>query len=399
MNALQGVRLGLGDLLRLAIHGLRTRPLRVALSALGVAIGIGAMLAVVGISASSREELNRALDALGTNLLTAQPGTSFAGDQATLPDEAPAMVAHMADVRAVSVIARLEELHAYRHDRIAPIETGGMAVYAATPDLAQTLGAQIVAGRWLDAARIPYPAVVLGTHAASRLGVGPEHLGQQIWLGRRWVTIVGILAPVTLVPGLDFGVFMGWQAAARYFDVEAEITSMYVRADPARVEEVAALLAHTANPSSPNEVQVSRPSDVLAAQAAADVAFTGLLVGLGAVALLVGGIGVINTMVISVLERHSEIGLRRSQGATRSHIRMQFLSEALVLSGAGGAAGVVMGVLITVVYSTLQDWPIAIPLWAVAGGMASTVAIGGLGGLFPAMRAARLAPTEALGSG
>lgn len=392
------MRLGVPDLLRLAVHGLRSRPLRVVLAALGIAIGIGAMLAVVGISASSRAELNRKLDALGTNLLTIAPGSSFTGEQATLPDAAPAMLRRIGDVLAVSVTGQMQNLKAYRHDHIPAIETGGMAVYAAQPDLPQTLGATLAAGRWLDAVRVEYPVVVLGSRAATRLGIGPANIGQQIWLSRRWVMVVGILAPVTLVPSLDFGVFMGWPAAKRYFNVDADITSIYVRANPARVEKVAAVLAGTANPANPNEVQVTRPSDMLAAKAAADLAFTGLLVGLGAVALLVGGIGVINTMVISVLERRAEIGLRRSQGATRGHIRMQFLSEALVLSCLGGGAGVLIGALVTVVYSGLQHWPVALPLWAIAGGMGTTLIIGALGGLYPAMRAAQLAPTEALAS-
>jgi putative ABC transport system permease protein len=351
---------------------------------------------VVGISASSRAELNRKLDALGTNLLTVQPGTSFTGEQATLPDEAPAMIRRIAGVRAVSVLGQLKDLKAYRHDHIPAVETGGMAVYAARPDLPQTLGAIVVAGRWLDAVRVEFPVVVLGDRAAARLGISAGHVGQQIWVGHHWVTVVGILAPVTLVSSLDFGVFMGWPAAQRYFNLDADITSIFVRAAPASVEKVAAVLGNTANPSQPNEVQVSRPSDMLAARAAADLAFTGLLVGLGAVALLVGGIGVINTMVISVLERRAEIGLRRSQGATRGHIRLQFLSEALVLSCLGGGAGVVIGILVTAVYSTLQHWPVTMPLWAIAGGMGATLVIGALGGWYPAMRAARLAPTEAL---
>lgn len=397
MTALHAVRLGFADLLRLASHGLRAHPLRVVLSALGIAIGIGAMLAVVGISASSRAELNRQLDSLGTNLLTVQPGTSFMGDAATLPDEAPAMIARMPAVQAVSSIGMLD-LKAYQHDHIPAIQTGGIAVFATTIDLPATLGAVIAAGSWLDNARAEYPAVVLGSRAAARLGIGARHIGLQIWLGERWATVTGILQPITLASSLDFGVFMGWPAAARYFDIDADITTIFVRAAPAEVENVAALLGKTANPAQSNEVQVSRPSDILAAQAAADLAFTGLLVGLGAVALLVGGIGVVNTMVISVLERRAEIGLRRSQGATRAHIRMQFLSEALLLSTLGGGAGVVIGALVTAAYAALQDWPLALPLWAVAGGLLATLVIGGLGGLYPAMRAARLAPTEALTS-
>lgn len=395
MNAWRGARLGTSDLLRLAVHGLRARPLRVVLAALGIAIGTGAMLAVVGISASSREELNRKLDALGTNLLRVQPGSSFTGEQATLPEEAPAMVRRMQGVEAVSMVGELKDLRVYRHHRIPAVETGGMAVYVTLPDLSRTLGAQVAAGRWLDAARMQYPAVVLGDRAAARLGMSAAHLGRQVWLGQRWATVVGILAPLTLAPTLDFGVFMGWPAA-EYFDLDAEITTLYVRARPSKVQEVADLLAGTANPSSPNEVQVSRPSDMLAAQAAADVAFTGLLLGLGAVALLVGGIGVLNTMVISVLERRPEIGLRRSQGATRAHIRLQFLSEAMVLSALGGGAGIVIGTLVTAVYALLQGWPLAMPLWAPASGLLATVAIGCLGGLYPAMRAASVAPAEAL---
>jgi putative ABC transport system permease protein len=396
MSELRAVRLAAPDLLRLAIHGLKARPLRVVLSALGIAIGIGAMLAVVGISASSRAELNRQLEALGTNLLVVQPGTRFSGVQATLPDEAPRMIGRIQGVRATSVVSQLASLKVYRHDHVPAIETGGMAVYAATPDLPDTLSAHVVAGRWLDAARIGYPVVVLGDRAAARLGVSAGQVGRQLWLGKRWVTVVGVLAPVVLVPSLDYGVFLGWPAAERYFNEDADITSLFVRVDPARVTQVAAVLGQTANPSSPNEVQVSRPSDMLAAKAAADLAFTGLLVGLGAVALLVGGIGVINTMVISVLERRAEIGLRRSQGATRGHIRLQFLSEALVLSALGGGAGVVIGLLVTGIYSAIQHWPLAMPAWAVAGGMVATLGIGALGGLYPAMRAARLSPTEAL---
>ena len=395
MNGARPVRLSAADLLRLASHGLRAHPLRVALSALGIAIGIGAMLAVVGISASSRAELNRQLDALGTNLLTVQPGTSFTGEAATLPDEALPMIAHMPAVQAVSAIGQTD-LKAYRHDRIPAVQTGGIAVYAATLDLFGTLGARLAAGSWLDAARAQYPAVVLGDRAAARLGIGPAHIGAQIWLSQRWVSVTGILAPLTLAPSLDFGVFLGWPAVAQYFDIEAEVTTAFVRSAPDSVEDVAALLGKTANPANSNEVEVSRPSDVLAAQAAVDLAFTGLLVGLGAVALLVGGIGVVNTMVISVLERRAEIGLRRSQGATRSHIRWQFLSEALLLSSLGGGAGVVIGVAVTAGYALLQGWPLALPLWAVGGGMFATLLIGGISGLYPAMRAARLAPTEAL---
>jgi putative ABC transport system permease protein len=237
---------------------------------------------------------------------------------------------------------------------------------------------------------------VLGAKAAERLGIGAVHVGMQLWLGGQWFTVVGVLEPIALMPSLDLTALIGWPAGERYLDSEGEITTLYVRAAPGTVEAVRSILARTANPAAPNEVDVSRPSDALAAEAAAESAFTGLLLGLGAVALLVGGIGVANTMVISVLERRAEIGLRRSQGATRGHIRIQFLGEAFLLSLLGGGAGVVLGYGVTAVYATMQGWPIVVPVWVIAGGLLATLLIGGVAGLYPAIRAARVAPTEAL---
>jgi putative ABC transport system permease protein len=159
---------------------------------------------------------------------------------------------------------------------------------------------------------------------------------------------------------------------------------------------VRGVLAATANPEHPNELEVSRPSDALAAKRATDATLDALLLGLGGVALLVGGVGAANTMVISVLERRAEIGLRRALGATRGHIRVQFLAESLLLSALGGAGGVLLGIAVTSVYAVTQQWPAVVPPWATAGGVGVTLVIGGLAGLYPAIRAARLAPTEAL---
>jgi putative ABC transport system permease protein len=384
------------DVLRLAAYGLRSRPVRVVLSALGIAIGIAAMVAVVGISTSSRAELNRLLDALGTNLLTAAPGASFFGEQSTLPDESIAMINRIGPVQAVTAIGQIASARVYRNDRIPAAETGGIGVYAARIDLLDTVGGSIAAGTWLHEATAHYPAVVLGARAAERLGLGALHPQVQIWLGGRWFTVIGILDPVPLVPRLDTAALIGWPAGQHYLDFDGHITTLYVRTNPGAVEAVRGVLARTANPAAPNEVDVSRPSDALAAEAAADITFTGLLLGLGAVALLVGGIGVANTMVISVLERRAEIGLRRSQGATRRHILVQFLGEALLLSVLGGGAGILLGSGVTGVYATLQGWPTVVPAWVMAGGITATLIIGGIAGLYPAIRAAQVAPTEAL---
>ena len=384
------------DILRLAAYGLRARPLRVVLSALGIAIGIAAMIAVVGISTSSRAQLNQLLGELGTNLLSAGPGTTMFGDAAVLDPASVAMVGRIAGVEAVSAIGILPDAKVYRHNRIPESQSGGIAVFAARLNLLDTVKADVAAGAWLNAATATYPTVVLGSRAAARLGIGPSLIGQPIWLDGRWFTVIGILEPVSLVPMLDLCALIGWPGGETFADFEGDITTLYVRTEPDAVESVRDLLARTASPEHPNEVDVSRPSDALAAEAAADLAFTGLLLGLGAVALLVGGIGVANTMVISVLERRAEIGLRRSQGATRGHIRLQFLGEALLLALLGGGAGILLGGLVTAGYARLQGWPVDIPVWVAAGGMSATLLIGGLAGLYPAMRAARLEPTEAL---
>ncbi len=384
------------DVVQLAGYGLRARPLRVVLSALGIAIGIAAMVAVVGISTSSRAELDRLLASLGTNLLTAGPGSTLFGEKATLPDESVAMVGRIRLVQTVTAIGQLPGAKVYRTDRIPAPQSGGIGVYAVRTDLLDTVGATVASGTWLNDATARYPAVVLGARAAERLGLGTVNEDTQIWLGGQWFTVIGILDPVRLVPRLDLGALIGWPAGQRYLGFDGDITTLYIRTDPNAVEAVRAMLARTVNPERPNEVDVSRPSDALAAQAAAETTFTGLLLGLGAVALLVGGIGVANTMVISVLERRAEIGLRRAQGASRGHIRIQFLAESLLLSVLGGSAGILLGSGVTAVYATVQGWPTVVPAWVMGGGITATLMIGGLAGLFPAIRAARVAPTEAL---
>jgi putative ABC transport system permease protein len=237
---------------------------------------------------------------------------------------------------------------------------------------------------------------VLGAKAAERLGIGRAGPDTRVLIGHTLFTVVGILEPSPLAPELDTAALVGWPVAEKRLGFDGHATVIYARGADGQVEAVYDVLGRTASPEAPNEVEVSRPSDALAAKQAAGEAFTGLLLGLGAVALLVGGVGVANTMVISVLERRGEIGLRRSLGATRGQIRTQFLAESLLLSALGGAGGALIGALVTAGYAAYQGWPSVIPLWAVAGGIAATLVIGGLAGLYPAIRASRLSPTEAL---
>lgn len=386
-------RLSPSDVLRVGVAGLRSRPTRVVLSALGIAIGIATMVAVIGISTSSQEQLLRRLDRLGTNLLTVSAGRSIFGAESKLPTEALSMVKRIGPVRTASATG-LVDTTVRRTPYISKAITGGITVQAASTELLTTLEGKVAQGAWLNAVTERQPAVVLGAKSAQRLGI--TRTGVQVWIGGRWFTVIGILEPMPLAPEIERSALVGFPAAERHLGFDGHPTTIYERSAEEAVEAVRAVLPRTVNPENPEEVEVSRPSDALAARAAAAGAFTNLLLGLGAVALLVGGVGVANTLVISVLERRREIGLRRALGATRGQIRVQFLSESLLLSALGGVVGAVLGGLTTVAYALSRNWSPVVPPWAFAGAIVATLVIGTIAGLYPAMRAARLSPTVAL---
>ncbi|MFF4455185.1 ABC transporter permease [Streptomyces goshikiensis] len=385
------------DVLHVGSAGLRSRPMRVFLSALGIAIGIATMIAVVGVSASSQAKLLRELDKLGTNMLVATPGQSmFAGQDTKLPKEAPGMISRIEGVESVGTTGDVP-VSVRRSENIPKEETGGIALKAARDDLLTTLRARMGSGTWLNAATGGYPSVVLGNVSAARLGITAP--GQQVFVGGQYFTVIGILDAIPLAPEIERSALVGWDAAQRLLGFDGHPTAVYERSSDARVAAVRDLIARTANPQTPSAVSVTDPSAALQAKAATEGAFSTLLLGLGGIALLVGGVGVANTMIISVLERRHEIGLRRSLGATKGQVRIQFVTESLLLSGLGGLAGLALGATATALYAHAGDLPWVVPLWSLTGGFASTLAIGTLAGLYPATRAARLSPTLALQAG
>jgi putative ABC transport system permease protein len=389
------------DVLRVASVGLRTRRLRAALSALGVAIGIAAMVAVLGISDSSKAGLVAELNELGTNLLTVSPGQTFLGANAQLPAAADRAVRNLASVRSAAAVTDVSAASVRRNQFIEAAETSGIGVYAADPQLLTTLGGRVVRGRFLEGASERYPLVVLGAVAAQRLGVGALTLDGhpiQVYLGEIWFTVAGVLGPQPLAPEIERAALIGYPIAHRLFGTTRHASMVYVRADPERVREAASLLGATAYPEHPEDTQVSRPSSALQARADAQSTLTSVFLGLGAVALLVGGVGIANVMFISVLERRPEVGLRRALGARAWHIGVQFLGESMLLSLLGGVAGIGLGAAATALYASSRGWILVVPLLAVAGGVAAAVTLGALAGLYPAARAARLAPAAALRS-
>lgn len=387
-------RLRPGDLVRLGSEGIRSKPLRAVLSALGIAIGVAAMVGVLGISASSQARVNATLAALGTNLLTTTAAPPTGGDPVPLPSNAAARLERLSEIERVSAVAVIEDAHVYRNPLIDPERTGGLQVAAAEPDLLDVVAGSVAQGSWFSPTTEVFPTTVLGSTAAARLGVSsPDTL---VFLGGRNTLVIGILDPVTLAPELDITALVGMPMAANDLAFSGEPTAVYQRVRDDAVASVRPLIARAVQPERPSAVAVSRPSDALAAVSAVDEAFTGMLLGLGSIALLVGAIGVANTMVISVMERRREIGLRRALGATRRHIRLQFVTESLVLSGLGGMAGAVLGFVVTFAVASLNSWPTVMPVAVPIIGIASTLAVGAIAGLYPAIRAARTPPHAAL---
>jgi putative ABC transport system permease protein len=386
------------DLLRLATVGLRTRKLRAALSVLGISIGIASLVAVLAISETSKADLLAKIETLGTNLLTVAPGESLTGEGTQLPAAASARIGLLDEVESAAGITAVDGVTVRRSAYVPEEITGGIFVAAADPRLLGTLEGATASGRFLGPASERYPAIVLGAKAAQRLGVVSVDGPVQVYVSGRLFTVVGVLEPLPLVPELDSAALVGYPVAARLFGTDRSPTEVYVRAEEgeARVRAAAALLPRAADPWDPGAVAVSRPSDALEAQAAAEGAFTSLFLGLGAVALLVGAIGIANVMIISVLERRSEVGLRRALGARRRHIAVQFLGESFVLGVAGGVVGVLLGVGATGAYAAYEGLTLLVPTVAVAGGLLAACLLGALAGLYPATRAARLTPTEAL---
>jgi putative ABC transport system permease protein len=391
-------RLRFVDVVSVGTIGMRAKRGRTLLTALGIAIGIAAMVAVVGISASSRADLLADLDRLGTNHLDVRPGTDVYGGASELPIAAADMIRRVRGVEAASATRDVDGVGVRRSDHIPELQTNGITVIATESTLLDTLGATLADGIFLNDATATQATVVLGSVTARRLGIDDLDGGPMVYVGDKWFKVIGLLDPVPLAPDVDRSALIGYPVAQELFDIDAAASRVRVRTDPDVTEAVSRVLAATANPLAPNEVEVERPSDALEAKAQVNESLTALLLGLGAVALLVGGVGIANVMVISVLERRAEIGVRRALGATRRHIRVQFLVESMLLAALGGATGVAIGAAITKLYADSRDWTFAIPVTGLLGGVGVSLVVGALAGLYPAVRASRLAPAEAVRS-
>jgi putative ABC transport system permease protein len=306
------------------------------------------------------------------------------------------MIGHMQNVVSDAAVYQVGSANVYRNPLVPTAQTGGIGVEAASADLPGVMSTTMTSGHFLDSVSGRFPEAVLGAQAASVLQI--SHVGGHVmlYLGNTWFTVIGIMSSATLDTTLDSDVFISLPVAEQLFGTRPHPSDIYVRASENDVVGVSNLLGATADPQNASGVDVSRPSDALEARAAAKGQFTALLAGLGAVALLVGAIGIANVMVISVLERRGEIGLRRALGATRRHISTQFLTESAILAILGGLAGLTVGAGATWIYAATKHEPFVVPGYALIAAPAAGLLIGAVAGLYPAIKAARLSPTEAL---
>ena len=383
------------DLFFVALYGVKARKGRAALTSIGIGIGIAAIVAVSGIAASGSADLLSTLESLGTNLVKASPQAGFFGTQEELPEGVIGMVERIGPVEEVTSTTQTDLL-VRRSNFISEFEGGGISTIVTSSELLNVIGGNLSEGRFITDGLSDLPVTVLGSVTAKRLGITNLSQPSKILIDDEWFGVIGIIEELKIHPDLDRSVFIGYGAAKKLFDINEEPTTIYLRANPTFIEDVVEVIAPSMNPENPDQVEVSRPSDALEAQQAVEASFTNLLLGLGSVALLVGGVAIANVMVMSVLERRMEIGVRRSIGATRREIRYQFLLESIVLSGIGGLVGVMLGSLITLAYTNYTNIVFSIPVWQILGAVVLALLIGAISGVYPAIKASKIQPAGAV---
>ena len=387
------------DALSLGTLGLRTRKGRTAMAAIGIAIGVASLVALVGIINSGEADAQRDLLDQGIDVLELTPGTSFADEPELLPGAAAAIDTHMRDL--VDVVASIRRVPATlrKTDFIPEVETGGIRLFSVNEDdldLLVPLRGGVAHGRFHDAATVRVPTVVLGADTAEVLGFDELYANPTVHISGNEFAVIGVLEPFTISQGLTLNraALIGSPVAENLFDADDNPERIWVQTDLDVIEMVRELLPRQANPEAPGEVSVS--SLDLEAREIISENFESLLSLLVVVIIVVGAIGVGNIMLISVLERRGEIGVRRALGAQKKHIAVQFLIESMLLTLLGGLAGIAVGLAVVTATTRVLDWPMTVQLSFIGVGLAVTLGVGLVAGLYPAWRASRMDPAEAV---
>jgi putative ABC transport system permease protein len=386
------------ELVSVAASGVASRKVRTLLILLGPVVGVAAMVGAVGLTESAKGDLKEKLAQLGTTLITAQAGGTFGQQNPTLPKDAAGRVRAVPTVEGASAVSAINGVLTLPNQGSQNYyEAFPVPVLASDDALPAVLQVPMQNGRWLSAAdqHDHTRAVVIGSGLASQYGMIPGEI-RTIRLNDVDYGVVGVLAPVALDPSLDNAAFITQWAAKHDLGTDGSPTKMYVRARPGTTQQTSDALPTAINLGGTDAVTTKIPSDALQASARADKTLQQTALFAGLLALAVGGLGIANVMSISVIQRSSEIGIRRALGSTRSLIALQFLLEALFVGLLGGLIGALVGVGIVYLVSGLADWVVVInyakmPIWI---GLA--VAVAAMAGLYPSVKAARLEPLETL---
>ena len=395
----QRSRLRAIDVVAQAVRGLTSRKLRTALTALGISIGIASLISIQGITEANQAAARAEIDALGSDFLFITPGTGITEEAELLPYAPATLDSHISDLEYVAALYPVDA-RARRNELIPEAQTGGVTISAITSadlDLLEPVNGSVQFGRFHDPTSVEVPAVVLGSLAAERLGIRHLTGHPTINISGTNFSVIGVLDEFEILnTDLNRTAIIGLNVAANLFETPDNPGAIYAQVQPEQLDDVRELIPAQANPFAPGEVAVSRPTEALEIREVIDETFARILQSLALIVLAVGGIGIANIMVISVIERRGEIGLRRSLGATRKHIASQFIIESTVLSLLGGVLGVAIGVAIVIGYAQYKDFDLIIPWFWLTIGVGAAFVLGALAGLYPAWRASRLDPAEAV---
>jgi macrolide transport system ATP-binding/permease protein len=391
------------DLVSETMAGMLARPIRMALTVLGIVIGMSALVATIGLTRTAGNRIISQFDQLAATelFISARPGVVTGTiDPRAIPWDAPERLARLNGVVAAGLLSdvNVHDALVTASQVVDPVNETALrlAVRAASPDLFPAVRAKLASGRFLDGGHSSRAdcVAILGPDAARRLGINGVERLPAIFIGDQLCLVMGILRDVVRRPELLGSVIIPEGTAREHFGlfgpglvvVETKIGAAGLIATQAR----AAL-----RPDDPRALRVQLPQEPRRVRDDVQTDLNVMFLLLGGLSLIVGALGIANITLVGVMERTAEIGLRRAIGATRRHIAKQFLFESASMGIVGGLLGSSVGVLIVVGVSAYQVWtpvldPLAPLLAPVVGG-----AIGLLSGVYPASRAARLEPAEA----